>query len=602
LDRDHYGLEKVKRRILEYLAVRSLNPDARGPIMCLVGPPGVGKTSLGRSVANALQRPFQRLSLGGVSDEAEIRGHRRTYIGALPGSIMSCMKKAGARNPVLLLDEIDKLGSSFKGGDPSAALLEVLDPEQNSTFTDHYINLPFDLSSVFFIATANQTETIPEPLLDRMELIQIPGYTSDEKLHIAERYLLPKQIHLNGLTNTEIEIPSQTIIQVAADYTREAGVRQLERELAAVCRSTALKVAKWRETHCCVAQPPTKDDVLQVQRSQNQLEETGEGVSYADAAMYEDEEEEISGSSKTQNNPEPQPEFPQMVVGPEALVDILGQPRYQHEQAGQILEPGVVTGMAWTPAGGELLFVECTKMPGKGTLSMTGKLGDVMKESATIAMSWIRSNALEIAQSIGCSPAVLEIDTTVTDFHVHFPAGAIPKDGPSAGVAITIALLSLLIQRPVPSNVAMTGEVTLRGLVLPVGGIKEKVLAAHKGGITHVLLPHRNAKDLEDLPAEVREGLIFSLVETIADICAVLFNPDVNNQLGLSSAENSQFSGGPAHSSVVMGCNIVKKVENLELCWSNSNKKVHFSSSEHIFPCNHAEGSDACTPILQSLL
>jgi len=507
LNRDHYGLEKVKKRIVEYLAVRSLNKQAHGPIMCLVGPPGVGKTSLGRSVAQALNRPFQRLAFGGVSDEAEIRGHRRTYIGAMPGSIISCLRKAGTKNPVMLLDEIDKLGSSVKGGDPSAALLEVLDPEQNHTFTDHYIDLPFDLSSVFFIATANNMDTIPEPLLDRMEVIHIPGYTSEEKLHIAERYLLPKQLVLNGLTPDQISVSKEAITTLAADYTREAGVRQLEREIAAVCRNISLKLALWRETQCASATGSTE------------MKEAG-----ADETPETSQERMPSQSNQEEVSLLADSDFPKIEVVPELLVDILGQAKYQHEIAGLHLVPGVVIGLAWTPAGGELLFIECNKMPGKGTITMTGKLGDVMKESASIAMSWIRSNFIHIAELIGSPVGMLAIDTSITDFHLHVPAGAISKDGPSAGVAITVALLSLLSQRTVSPSLAMTGEVTLRGLVLPVGGIKEKVIAAHKGGVTHVILPMRNKRDLEDLPKEVRTELSFSLVETMAEVCSIVFS------------------------------------------------------------------------------
>ncbi len=435
LERDHYGLEKVKNRILEYLAVRKLKNDMRGPILVFVGPPGVGKTSLGRSIANALGRKFVRMSLGGVHDEAEIRGHRRTYIGALPGRIIQGLKKAGSNNPVLMLDELDKLGSDFRG-DPSSALLEVLDPEQNNSFSDHYLEIPFDLSKVMFIATANMIETVPPALRDRMEIIEIPSYVEDEKLHIAKNFLLPKQIAGHGLTSELIEISDDAVRGIIAGYTRESGVRTLERTIARVVRGVAREVA--------------------------------EGVSV-----------------KTS-------------VTRDSLSKYLGQQKFFPDVAERINRPGIAVGLAWTPVGGEILFVEATKMKGKGNLILTGQLGEVMKESVQAALSFIAANAA----GLGVPPDF----RSELDIHVHVPAGAIPKDGPSAGVTMLTALTSLLTGRLVRNDLAMTGEITLRGAVLPIGGVKEKVLAAHRAGIKTILLPERNRMDLEEIPKAALEG------------------------------------------------------------------------------------------------
>ena len=453
LDEDHYGLEKIKKRIIEYLAVRKLKSDMKGPILCFVGPPGVGKTSLGRSIADSLGRKFGRIALGGVRDEAEIRGHRRTYIGALPGRLIQAMKKAGTTNPVILLDEIDKLGHDVRG-DPAAALLEVLDPEQNNSFNDHYLDLPYDLSKVLFIATANQLDTIPAPLRDRMEIIEVPGYTFEEKLNIAKQHLVPKQMREHGITDAHIEIPDATLLKLATSYTREAGVRNLEREVAGVCRGVAVDVAK---------------------------------------------HDESAGS------------FNRVTVDVSKLDDILGAERYFNETAERTSVPGVATGLAWTAAGGDLLFIEATRMGGKGSLILTGQLGDVMKESAQAAMSWIRSRAPDL----GIAKDLEEHFLDKSDIHLHFPAGAIPKDGPSAGVTITTAIVSLLTGKNVRADTAMSGEITLRGHVLPVGGIKEKVLAAHRGGARRVILPARNEKDLRDIPKNVREEMEFIFAKTV---------------------------------------------------------------------------------------
>src|SRR6184192_128989 len=435
LDEDHEGLEKIKERILEYLAVKKIRPDGKDPILCFVGAPGVGKTSLGRSVARALGRKFHRISLGGMRDEAEIRGHRRTYIGALPGQIVQGLRRAGTRNPVLMLDEIDKLGMDFRG-DPASALLEVLDPEQNGTFRDHYLDVPLDLSRVLFITTANVMDTVPAPLRDRMEVIHLAGYTEEEKIAIARRHLVPKQAREHGLADADIEFTPEALRLLARGYTREAGVRNLERELASVCRKVARRRAEGRTE-------PAR-------------------------------------------------------ITPDAVTSFLGAPRFEFEELEERTRvPGVAVGLAWTPAGGDILFVEATRMKGKGSLTLTGQLGDVMKESAQAALSWVRSHAA----SLGIAPDFWE----TSDLHIHVPAGAIPKDGPSAGVTITTALVSLLTGRPVRPGLAMTGEVSLAGRVLPVGGIKEKVLAAHRAGIRTLILPKRNEKNLiEDVPTDVR--------------------------------------------------------------------------------------------------
>jgi ATP-dependent Lon protease len=454
LDADHYGLEKVKKRILEYLAVRKLKRNTaaegsadrgttKGPILCLIGPPGVGKTSLGRSIAKAMGREFVRVSLGGVHDEAQIRGHRRTYIGALPGQIIQGMKKAGTTSPVFMLDEIDKLGSDFRG-DPSSALLEVLDPEQNGTFADHYLEIPYDLSNVVFIATANVGDTIPPPLRDRMEIIELAGYTRAEKLSIARRHLVPKQLREHGMKADQVEITDQALDVLVERYTREAGVRSLERQIAAVVRGVVVKVAEGKVTGKVVVD--TEDDV----RSS------------------------------------------------------LGPARFTNEVAERTEDPGVATGLAWTPTGGAILFVEATKMPGKGTLALTGQLGDVMKESAQAAVSYVRANA----DRFGIAPRFID----ETDLHIHVPAGAMPKDGPSAGITLLTALVSLLTGIRVRHDVAMTGEITLRGRVLPIGGLKEKVLAAHRAGIKRVIVPERNRADLDEIPEEAKRELEFVFV------------------------------------------------------------------------------------------
>jgi ATP-dependent Lon protease len=447
LDEDHYGLAKVKRRILEFLAVRKLNPEGRSPILCFVGPPGVGKTSLGQSIAKAIGLKFGRVSLGGVHDEAEIRGHRRTYIGSLPGNIAQALRKAGRRNPVLMLDEVDKLSASYQG-DPFSALLEVLDPEQNNTFRDNYLGVPFDLSKVLFIGTANVLDSIPAPLRDRMEVIELTGYTEEEKLQIARRYLLKRQLQANGLSAEQVQISDEALRRVIADYTREAGVRNLERQIGALLRNAAVTIASG-ESH---------------------------GVS----------------------------------IDPAAVERILGAARFENDVALRTSVPGVATGLAWTPAGGDILFIESSRVRGSGKLILTGQLGDVMKESAQAAVTLIKSQA----DRLGIDPAILDN----SDLHIHVPAGAIPKDGPSAGVAIATSLASLLSQRTVRADVAMTGEISLRGVVMPVGGIKEKCVAAARAGIRTVILPARNRRDLEDIPESVRSRLEFIWAEKIDDV------------------------------------------------------------------------------------
>lgn len=450
LDNDHYDLEKVKKRILEYLAVRKLKADMKGPILCFAGPPGTGKTSLGRSIARAMGRKFVRISLGGVRDEAEIRGHRRTYVGALPGRILQGMKKAGSGNPVFMLDEIDKIGTDFRG-DPSSALLEVLDPEQNHAFSDHYMEVAYDLSKVLFIATANVLDTIPGPLRDRMEIISLSGYANEEKLFIAKKHLVPRQLEAHGLTGKNLAINDQAIMRLITLYTREAGLRNLEREIGSVCRAVATKVAKGKTTRS--------------------------------------------------------------VVKPADLEGILGPPRFESEVKARTAQPGVATGLAWTATGGDILFIEATAMPGKGGLTLTGQLGEVMKESAQAALSYIRARS-----------GTLGLDENFfakKDIHIHIPAGAIPKDGPSAGVTLTTALVSLVTGRPVSPDLAMTGEITLRGLVLPVGGIKEKVLAAKRAGIDQIILPKRNKADFEEVPESLRKGLQVYPVENIDEVLSL---------------------------------------------------------------------------------
>lgn len=450
LDEDHYGLDKVKDRLIEFLAVRKLREDMEGPILCLVGPPGVGKTSLGRSVARAIDRKFVRISLGGVRDEAEIRGHRRTYLGALPGRIVQGLRKAETANPVMMLDEIDKVANDFRG-DPQAALLEVLDPQQNDSFSDHYVEIPVDLSQVMFIANANQLDTVSPPLRDRMEIIEIPGYTPNEKLEIVKRFLLPRQVENNGITTDHIEMSDEIIMQIIERYTREAGVRNLERRIADVCRRVAVGVA----TETVKAGEPT-------------------------------------------------------VITDELLVEYLGPVKYEPESIDRVNGPGITTGLAWTPAGGDILFIEASKSKGKGELKLTGQLGDVMKESALAAISHLKMRA----EAFGLSDDFLK----ETDVHIHFPAGAVPKDGPSAGIAIFTTLLSLFSGRQVRHDVAMTGEITLRGNVLPVGGIKEKTLAAQRAGIRRVILPERNRKDMHEVAQEVKDSLEFCFVSSVDEI------------------------------------------------------------------------------------
>lgn len=450
LDRDHFDLEKVKRRLIEYLAVRKLNPEGHGPILCFLGPPGVGKTSLGHSIADALGRKFARLSLGGVHDEAEIRGHRRTYIGSMPGRLIQEIRRAGSRNPVLMLDEIDKLGTDFRG-DPASALLEVLDPRQNHAFVDHYLDVPFDLSQVMFICTANQMDSVPAPLRDRMEVIEIPGYTDREKLEIARRYLVKRQLKEHGLKNGQCKFETAALQRIINDYTREAGVRELERQIAAVCRHAAARVARG--------------------------------------------------------------ELTEFTVTPDEVEQILGPAKYIRESKLTTGRPGVVTGLAWTPTGGDILHIEALRYPGKGNILLTGQIGDVMKESAQAALSLVKSRAKDLGIPDDAFKDV--------DLHIHVPAGAVPKDGPSAGVAMFTAIASLFSGCAVRADVAMTGEITLRGLVLPIGGLKEKTLAALRAGIKTVLIPKLNEKDLSDVPEEVREKLEIKTVETVDDVLAL---------------------------------------------------------------------------------
>ena len=454
LDEDHMGLEKVKKRIVEYAAIRQLRADKKGPILLFIGPPGVGKTSLGRSIARAMGRQYERIALGGVRDEAEVRGHRRTYVGALPGRILQALKKAGTKNPVLVLDEVDKMGVDLRG-DPAAALLEVLDPEQNSTFQDHYLDMPFDLSQVMFLATANNRETIPPALFDRMEVIEVPGYTRTDKLGIAREFLVPKQLSAHGLTDERLEFTEPGVATLVDHYTREAGVRGLEREIAAVCRATAVKLAEGN-------------------------------------AVLE-------------------------VVSPEHVERVLGPHKHRPEVAERNLEPGVATGLAWTPTGGEILFIEATKMPGKGNVVLTGNMKNVMQESATTAVSFVRSKAGELH----LDPEWLKN----IDLHVHIPKHGTPKDGPSAGVTMFTAVCSLLLGCPVRSDIAMTGEISLRGRIMSVGGVKEKLLAAHRAGIKHVIIPAKNRKDLEDVPQDILDEVKVTLVNAMDEILPLVLEP-----------------------------------------------------------------------------
>ena len=469
LDEDHYNLEKIKERILEYLAVNKLRRKIKGPILCFVGPPGVGKTSLGRSVARALGRNFVRISLGGVRDEAEIRGHRRTYVGALPGRVIQGIKQAGSNNPVFMLDEIDKVGADFRG-DPSAALLEVLDPEQNHAFSDHYLNLPFDLSNVLFICTANMLDPIPPALADRMEVIQLSGYTNEEKLEIARKYLLPRQLEDNGISTKYLEFSDDAVLRIIAEYTKEAGLRNLEREIASICRKVARKIAE------------EKKDLTRITRAN--------------------------------------------------LHSFLGAPKFSPETEQEHHEIGVATGLAWTSAGGELLFVEASLSKGRGNLTLTGQLGDVMKESAQAAVSYARAHARKLG--------IEEDFYQKLDIHIHVPAGAIPKDGPSAGITVATALISALMKRPVSRDVAMTGEITLRGRVLPIGGLKEKSLAAFRAGIKTIILPDRNEKDLDEVPKSLRRRLRWIVVKNMSDVLKIALLPEQSRARRAPSAVASK--------------------------------------------------------------
>ncbi|KAM9191750.1 lon protease homolog 2, peroxisomal isoform 4-T4 [Dugong dugon] len=491
-------MEKLKKRVLEYLAVRQLRHNLKGPILCFVGPPGVGKTSVGRSVAKTLGREFHRIALGGVCDQSDIRGHRRTYVGSMPGRIINGLKTVGVNNPVFLLDEVDKLGKSLQG-DPAAALLEVLDPEQNHNFTDHYLNVAFDLSQVLFIATANTTVTIAPALLDRMEIIQVPGYTQEEKIEIAHRHLIPKQLEQHGLTPQQIQIPQVTTLDIITRYTREAGVRSLDRRLGAICRAVAVKVAEGQHKEAKL----DHSDVTE-----------GEGCR---EHVVEDAKPESVGDTTELALP---PEMP-ILIDFHALRDILGPPMYEMEVSERLSQPGVAIGLAWTPLGGEIMFVEASRMDGEGQLTLTGQLGDVMKESAHLAISWLRSNAKKYHLT-NASGSFDLLDNT--DIHLHFPAGAVTKDGPSAGVTIVTCLASLFSGRLVRSDVAMTGEITLRGLVLPVGGIKDKVLAAHRAGLKQIIIPQRNEKDLEEIPANVRQDLSFVTASCLDEVLNAAFD------------------------------------------------------------------------------
>jgi ATP-dependent Lon protease len=471
LDEDHYDLDKVKKRIVEYMAVRKLKNDKKGPILCLAGPPGVGKTSLGRSVARAIGRKFGRISLGGVRDEAEIRGHRRTYVGSLPGRIIQGIKKAGTNNPVFVLDEIDKLGHDFRG-DPASALLEVLDPEQNSSFSDHYLEVTFDLSRVLFIATANQLDPIPWALRDRLEIIELPGYTRQEKKQIARKFLVPKQLEDHGLTDERAEMTDAAIFEIVDSYTREAGVRNLEREIGSVFRAVAVKVAE--------------------------------------------------GQAKDHE-----------VIEPKEVEEFLGPKKFVSEVAERTAEPGVATGLAWTAVGGDILFIEASQMPGKGKLTLTGQLGDVMKESVTAALSFVRGRAA----ALGLDPGNFLENK---DLHVHVPAGAVPKDGPSAGITMYTALVSLFTGVPVRPDVAMTGEITLRGNVLAIGGVKEKLLAAHRAGIKRVIIPDRNVKDLIDVPEEVKKEMEILSVKRMDEVLALALKDPPASILDMAKAAQAE--------------------------------------------------------------
>ncbi|KAL1070546.1 hypothetical protein V6Z11_D11G030500 [Gossypium hirsutum] len=505
LDCDHYGLVKIKQRIIEYLAVRKLKPDARGPVLCFVGPPGVGKTSLASSIAAALGRKFIRISLGGVKDEADIRGHRRTYIGSMPGRLIDGLKRVGVCNPVMLLDEIDKTGSDVRG-DPASALLEVLDPEQNKSFNDHYLNVPFDLSKVIFVATANRMQPIPPPLLDRMEVIELPGYTAEEKLRIAMQHLIPRVLDQHGLSSAFLQIPEDMVKLVIQRYTREAGVRNLERNLAALARAAAVRVAE-REQAVSVSKDvhkitsPLLDNRL-AEGAEMEMEVIPMGVN----------NHEISNAFRIASP---------LVVDEAMLEKILGPPRFDDQEAAdRVATPGVSVGLVWTAFGGEVQFVEATSVVGNGELHLTGQLGDVIKESAQIALTWVRARVEDLKLAAAEETDLLQ----GIDIHIHFPAGAVPKDGPSAGVTLVTALVSLFSQKNVRADTAMTGEMTLRGLVLPVGGVKDKVLAAHRYGIKRVILPERNLKDLVEVPVDVLSSLEILAAKRMEDVLEHAFD------------------------------------------------------------------------------
>lgn len=520
LDQDHYGLEKVKKRILEYLAVRQLRGDLKGPILCFVGPPGVGKTSIAKSIGTTLGRPYTRMSLGGISDQHDIRGHRRTYIGAMPGRIIQALRKVKVKNPVLLLDEVDKLGQGMQG-DPASALLEVLDPEQNSAFTDTYVNLPFDLSQVLFVATANSLSTIPSPLLDRMEIINIPGYTQEEKVMISQLHLIPKQLREHGLNQEVLSIPPDTAQTIIGSYTREAGVRSLERKIGAICRHVAVKVAEAAPSmNITEAQNLPDSDAQLVSEAAEQtedkqtLQDNQEVATDSASVEVEDIESQLVFDMSQLKEKMDLP----IIVDAKMVQEILGAEIFQKGLAGRVSVPGVAVGLAWTPVGGELLVVEASRTPGEPGLNLTGQLGSVMQESAKIALSWVRQHA----NMFGLSSDFMREG----EIHIHFPAGAISKDGPSAGVTIITVLVSLLCSVVVRNNVAMTGEVTLNGIVLPVGGIKEKVMAAQRGGLTTVIIPAQNKKDLVDIPQSVLNDLDIVLVNTVEEVLMAAFEED----------------------------------------------------------------------------
>ncbi|KAK4302257.1 hypothetical protein Pmani_025635 [Petrolisthes manimaculis] len=566
LDTDHYGLEKVKRRVLEYLAVRQLRGDLKGPILCFVGPPGVGKTSVARSIGTTLGRPYHRISLGGVSDQHDIRGHRRTYIGAMPGRVIQALRTVKVKNPVLLLDEIDKLGSGMQG-DPGAALLEVLDPAQNSSFTDTYVNLPFDLSQVLFVATANSLSTIPTPLLDRMEIIPVPGYTQEEKVMIGHLHLLPKQLQEHGLTPEILSMSTETIAIIIGEYTREAGVRTLERKIGAVCRAVAVQVAEALSSQDDVeaaseikgaadisgkgkdgVETTSEEQITAKQQQQGSVRH--ERIPYESDDDDEDENDEDEEEEETGHNPSAAAtvnlsnfslsslrqhlELP-IVVEKKMIQDVLGPPIFLSGLAGRVSVPGVAVGLAWTPVGGEVMVVEATCTPGDSGLTLTGQLGSVMKESAKIALSWVRQHA----PMLDLEPDFMRDE----EIHLHFPAGAISKDGPSAGVTILTVLVSLLSNRCVRPDVAMTGEITLNGVVLPVGGIKEKLLAAHRAGLSTVILPSANKKDLADVPDSVMNEVEVVLVDSVEQVLQAAFDgtfPDMSSEASRTKTLSSK--------------------------------------------------------------